>query len=490
MSFNSIEFLLFLPIVSFLFFTLPNKFRISLLLLASIVFYMSWSPWYITLILFSALVDYFCGLKIYHSESKRTKKLFLYLSLTANLGLLGYFKYYNFFIDNINTIIGSQAIPYLDIVLPVGISFYTFQTLSYSIDIYFGKLVPEKNFQRFALYVTFFPQLVAGPIERATNLIKQLKEKQQFSWTRVRSGLQLIMFGVFKKVVIADNSGVFANYCYENSDKIHGLSWLWMTFFYFIQIYGDFSGYSDIARGSAQILGYDLMINFKQPLLSKSLIEFWSKWHISLVSWFKDYIFTPLSKGVRNKNRLLFNLFVIYFVSGLWHGATWNYVLWGVIHGVILVILQRTKKSRQRIRSKAFLQKFPNALHVSEVLFTFFIMIFTLIFFRNKPLSFTIDAYISMFTENTIFFNDIIHNTNGGRTTLLYFGTDFTFVAVVLFYILFLLVIEIKQRKYVSGRILLDQQPTLIRWGFYFFIIFSVIIGSATMKQPFVYFQF
>ena len=430
-------------------------------------------------------------------ETKKEKKPFLYLSLLANLGLLGYFKYTNFFISNINEIYhllgNTNNIPYLDIVLPVGISFYTFQTLSYTIDIYFGELKAEKHFPTFALYVTFFPQLVAGPIERASTLIKQLNTKNYFDQTRVRSGLQLMAFGLFKKIVVADQCGVIVDNGVLHGNDLYGASWWVINILFGFQIYCDFSGYSDIARGAAEIMGYDLMINFRQPFLSKSIIELWNNWHISLTTWFKDYVFKPLSKGQKNKYILLFNIFLIYFISGFWHGANWTYIIWGSFQGIMIVIYQLTKKSRKKLKKNPLHTYLPNVAHVLEVTFTFFIFCVTGLYFRLSGISTLSDIWdknISTYSRFGESISDMISNENNLRQTLLYMGHDIVFFGGALVAIFFLIIFEILQKKHISGRILLNKQPIYIRWSFYIFLIIGIVIGSATIKQPFIYFQF
>lgn len=336
MLFNSREFLIFLPLVLIAFALVRGRHRWLVLLIASYYFYMSWEPWYITLIVGSTVVDFISGQKIFKSEGLE-KKLWLAFSLVANLGVLLLFKYYNFFIDNINNSFGKE-IPYLQFLLPVGISFYTFQTLSYSLDIYQGKLKPESSFFRFALFVSFFPQLVAGPIERAKNLLPQLRNLQLADNKGFEFGLKLILWGLFKKVVIADNlapivDGVYADSTF-NSSAIYWLA----SYFFAIQIYCDFSGYSDIAIGVARFFGVDLMKNFNRPYIATSIQNFWSRWHISLSTWFRDYLYIPLGGNRTTFLRWLLNLLIVFLVSGLWHGANWTFVVWGGIHGALLII--------------------------------------------------------------------------------------------------------------------------------------------------------
>ena len=380
MAFNSFEFLLLLPISVVLYFILDSKYRWILLLVTSYVFYMFWNPWYIFLIVGSTLIDYVCGLGLDKAEHRRRRKGYLFLSLFVNLGLLFLFKYLDFFTGTINDIASilnmQYAIPALKLLLPVGISFYTFQTLSYTIDVYYKKLPAERHLGYFALYVSFFPQLVAGPIERATSLIPQLRAKKTVDYDRITSGLKLIGFGLFKKVVIADQCGILVDNYFSQPQNYHGFVPFWAMFLFIWQIYCDFSGYSDIAIGSAKILGFDLMINFKRPFLGRSTPELWQRWHISLTTWFRDYIFVPLSSGERRKNYLMFYLFLIFLISGFWHGASWNFVIWGSIQGLIIVFYKYSKKWRNRIKRKKLYVSNQWTIKKLEVASTSFVFLF------------------------------------------------------------------------------------------------------------------
>jgi len=302
-------------------------------------FYGFWKVEYLGLIFVSAITDFFCARKMAESHTKQARKPYLWLSLIVNLGLLAVFKYSNFFLDSVNQISGGHAgFNGLDLILPMGISFYTFQTLAYTIDVYRGQIVPEKNFGIFSLYVTFFPQLVAGPIERASALMPQLKAGHRFSIERVVYGFRLVIWGLFKKVVIADRLATFVDPIYAESGAYNGMILLTATFFFAIQIYCDFSGYSDMAIGLARILGVDLMRNFRTPYFSVSIGDFWSRWHISLSTWFRDYVYIPLGGNRVSRFRWNLNIFIVFLVSGLWHGANWTYVIWGALHGIYLFL--------------------------------------------------------------------------------------------------------------------------------------------------------
>ena len=352
MLFNSIEFLLFFPIVVMLYFAIPHRYRWVLLLAASYIFYMFWKPEYIILIIFSTLVDYYAGLMMDRHEDKKRRKKYLLLSLLVNLGLLFLFKYFNFFnaeLGRLYSIVSHQdySIGSLRILLPMGISFYTFQTLSYSIDVYRGKRKAEKHFGYFALYVTFFPQLVAGPIERSDRLLPQLREKHAFSYDNLMDGILRMCWGFFKKIVIADRVAALVNIIYGNLYDYNGIYLIIATIGFAIQIYCDFSGYSDIAIGAARIMGIDLMENFKMPYFSKSINEFWTRWHISLSTWFKDYLYIPLG-GNRTKTKAQYyrNIMIVFLVSGFWHGAEWTFLIWGFLHGAVQ-IMERVFKNEK-----------------------------------------------------------------------------------------------------------------------------------------------
>ena len=351
MLFNSLEFIIFFPIVVAAYFALKPKYRWILLLLASYYFYMAWNYKYIVLILISTTIDYFAGINIHRSNNPRTRKALLLVSLVANLGLLFFFKYFNFFGDSINYLFDKinifYNIPAYHYLLPVGISFYTFQTMSYTIDIYNGKQEPERHFGRFALFVSFFPQLVAGPIERSVNLLPQFRKHYDFDYERVKNGILLMVWGFFKKVVIADRLAEYVNMVYNHPHDFGGLHNMIATFFFSFQIYCDFSGYSDIAIGSAMIMGYTLMTNFRRPYFSMSIREFWQRWHISLSTWFRDYVYIPLGGNRVVKWRWYYNLFITFLVSGLWHGAEWTFVIWGALHGFYLIFAIWTTKLRE-----------------------------------------------------------------------------------------------------------------------------------------------
>ena len=379
MLFNSFDFLLFFIIVTLFYFALPHKARWFLLLISSCYFYMAFVPIYILILGFTIVIDYFAGIFIENANGKR-RKLFLIFSLVANIGVLSVFKYYNFINQNFSFLLHpfglSSPFPYLSMLLPIGLSFHTFQAMSYTIEVYRGNQKPERHFGIYALYVMFFPQLVAGPIERPQNMLHQFHEKKIFHYENLYSGLRFILWGLFKKVVVADRVAILVDAVYNHPHNYHGFALLIATVLFSFQIYCDFSGYSDIALGTARILGFNLMTNFRQPYFSSSISEFWSRWHISLSSWFKDYLYIPLGGNRVSIPRWYFNLLFVFIISGLWHGASWTFVIWGCSHGVLLVI----QNLKDRYLSKL---KIPKSV---QVITTFILVSFLWIFFRASSL--------------------------------------------------------------------------------------------------------
>ncbi|MCH9032659.1 MAG: MBOAT family protein, partial [candidate division Zixibacteria bacterium] len=355
MLFHSLEFVFFFPLVVALFFLLPHRFRWVLLLVASYYFYMSWKAEYAVLIIFSTLIDYFAARRMERHTEKSKRKKYLILSIVSNIGLLFAFKYFNFFSAEVRESLAQFNMfydsPLFEILLPVGISFYTFQTISYTIDVYRGDRSAEKHLGYFALYVSFFPQLVAGPIERSTRLLPQFFQEKRFEIGRVVDGIRLMLFGFFKKLVIADRLAVYVNNVYGAPDEYSALTLLVAVYFFAFQIYCDFSGYSDIAIGAARVMGYDLMENFRRPYLSRSVSEFWRRWHISLSSWFKDYLYLPLGGNRVSKSRWSFNIVTVFVICGLWHGANWTFVAFGVLHALYLLFGAWTKGIRARLKT-------------------------------------------------------------------------------------------------------------------------------------------
>ena len=407
MVFNSLAFLLFFPIVLLLYRVVPLKFRWAILLLASYYFYLSWQPDLIYLIVFTTVVSYFSSLGIEKTESKGIKNFLLIVALIATLSVLFFFKYFNFISENIVNLInlmGFQVSKFsLDLILPVGISFYTFQTLSYVIDVYRGKMKAERHFGYYALYVSYFPQLVAGPIERPENLLPQLKTRNPFTVEDTVIGLKMMMVGFFKKIVVADQVSKYVDAVYNNvgtanGDVLNGFTVSLATVLFAVQIYCDFSGYTDIAIGCARIMGIKLMQNFNNPYVATSIKDFWRRWHISLTSWFTDYVYIPLGGSRCSKARHYTNIFIVFLVSGIWHGAAWTYILWGVIHGIYQIIGNITAKYRSKLYSKLKLNEEGYFFKWGKRIITFILVCIAWTAFRANSLSDLGVLYKTMFT--------------------------------------------------------------------------------------------
>lgn len=385
MLFNSLDFLLFFPIVCLLFFAFPQRYRWLLLLVASCYFYMYFIPIYILILAGTIVVDYFAGILIENNQGKK-RRFYLIVSLFANIMVLAVFKYYNFFIENIETLVSALGsttrLPYLSILLPVGLSFHTFQAMSYTIEVYRGNQKAEKHFGIYALYVMFFPQLVAGPIERPQNVLHQFHEHKVFTYANFIKGLKLVIWGFFMKVVVADRLAIYVNAAYNNVDNHNGTTLLLATTFFSFQIYCDFAGYSSIAIGTARIMGFDLMTNFNRPYFARTISEFWKRWHISLSTWFRDYLYLPLGGNKVPKYRWYFNLFVVFLISGIWHGANWTFVIWGALNGAYLVIAIVTQKYRDAINNALGLTRSKTLFTAIQILTTFILSSFAWIFFR------------------------------------------------------------------------------------------------------------
>ncbi len=435
---------------------------------------------YIVLIIFSTVIDYFAAIGIAHFKPKKIKKLLLFASLASNLGLLFFFKYFNFFSANVNSVLDSfnifSQVPVYSFLLPVGISFYTFQTLSYTIDVYMGKKEPERHFGIFALYVSFFPQLVAGPIERSTRLLPQFHKVFYFDYERIKNGIVLMVWGMFKKVVIADRLAEYVNEVYNNPHLYGGLHDLVATFFFTSQIYCDFSGYSDIAIGAAMILGYDLMTNFRRPYLSRSIREFWQRWHISLSTWFRDYLYIPLGGNRVVKWRWYYNLFITFLISGLWHGANWTFVIWGALHGLYLVLAIITQDNRNKLAEKLGLANHTRFVNVANLLLTFALVFFAWIFFRANTIGDAMLIIGNIFSISTYSFD----------LQLFHFKADF-YLAFLL--IGTLMIVEIAQEKYN----LIEKLRATTRWakwGLFLFLLLLIFILGKWDEADFLYFQF
>jgi alginate O-acetyltransferase complex protein AlgI len=482
MLFNSIDFAIFLPIVFFLYWFVTNKnlkLQNLLIVVASYLFYGWWDWRFLFLILFSTIVDYSVGMAL-NTESNQTKrKVLLWTSILVNLGFLGFFKYYNFFLENFVTAFSFFGNPIntqgLNIILPVGISFYTFQTLSYTIDIYKRKLTATKDFIAFSAFVSFFPQLVAGPIERATHLLPQFYKRRKFDYALAVDGMRQILWGLFKKVVIADNCAEFANQIFNNSADMNGSTLVLGAIFFTFQIYGDFSGYSDIAIGTSRLFGFDLMQNFNFPYFSRDIAEFWRRWHISLSTWFRDYLYIPLGGSRGGTWMKVRNTFLIFIISGFWHGANWTFIVWGALNAIYFLPLLLTNNNRNNLETVAKGKLFPSLKELSLMLLTFGLTVFAWIFFRADNIGHAI-SYISEILSPSLFSMPKFNGMRGALTTI---------ILVVIF-----LLVEWKGRE---GQYAIAHLGTKwkrpLRYAMYYAIILAIILFGGK-EQQFIYFQF
>jgi len=450
-------------------------------LIASYYFYMSWKAEYVILIIISTLATYITGLQMGKLKQKNKRKKYLITSIVINLGLLFAFKYFNFFNDSLRNVLQAFSLsfnlPYLQVLLPIGISFYTFQALSYSIDLYNGKIKSEKNLGIFALYVSFFPQLVAGPIERAKNLLPQFLKKQKFDYNRICEGLILMLWGFFLKIVIADRLALLVNMVYGNVTAYSGIPLILATLFFCFQIFCDFAGYSFIAIGCALIMGFRLMNNFKRPYFSKSISEFWRRWHISLSTWFRDYVYIPLGGNRVKKRRLFFNLLIVFLIAGIWHGANWTFIIWGGLNGFYLMFAIITKNSREKIANKIGLTKFPKIHSFFKILIIFILINIGWIFFRANNLSDAVYVLTHLFKDwNLNFFGPSLGL--GKRALVVAFSSLF-----------FLETIHLIQEK-IGIRKFLSKIPSFIRWIIYLIMVMAILLFGVFNKTAFLYFQF
>jgi len=478
MLFNSINFALFLPVVFFLYWFVAHKnykHQNLLLLVASYFFYACWDYRFLFLLLFSTLLDYFTGLKMYGATSQNWKKFWFWLSIGVNLGFLGFFKYYNFFVasfvDGLSNLGISVDVWTLNVILPVGISFYTFHGLSYVIDIYYDRIKPEKNLVDYSVFVSFFPLLVAGPIERATHLLPQIQRERKFNYTTAVDGLRQILWGLFKKVVIADNCAEYANIIFNDSAHQSGSNLVLGALFFTFQIYCDFSGYSDIALGTARLFGIDLLRNFAFPYFSRDIAEFWRRWHISLSTWFRDYLYIPLGGSKGGTWMKVRNTFIIFLVSGFWHGANWTFVAWGFLNALYFMPLLFAKTNRNNIGIVAEGRLLPSLRDAVHILITFGLTVFAWIFFRANSLSHAFDYIQGIFSKSL-------------------FSKPTVFPLTVFLLLFFFVLLEWtgRENQYALQRTGF-QWPKPLRIGFYFLLVF-LIFAFMGKEQEFIYFQF
>ncbi len=489
MLFNSFDFLIFFPVVVVLYFIFPKRARWFWLLITSYYFYMSWNPKYAILILTSTIITYLSGIYIEkaNSESTGNKKMYVAISFISNLAILIGFKYFNFLNENFTFLFDkmgvSWEVPNINILLPVGISFYTFQALSYTMDVYSGKIKANRHFGKYALFVSFFPQLVAGPIEKSAHLLPQFNKAKVFDYERIKEGLILMAWGFFKKMVIADRLAVLVDTVYTDPTQYRGIELMVATFFFAIQILCDFSGYTDIAIGAAKVFGIDLSRNFNRPYFSKSIPEFWRRWHISLGAWFRDYLYFPLGGSRVVKWKMYRNLLIVFVVSGIWHGASWNFLIWGFLHGVYQIIdvtltpIIKVWCQNLKINVNAFAYK------MYKVGLTFSLVTFAWIFFRANTLT---EAYYIV--KNLFHFNPEVILGNG----IYEMGLSRTEFKIAYIALIILLIANLLERKYNLME-LLKKQHLMLRWTLYVSLIFYILVYGvygSNEKAAFIYFQF
>ncbi len=488
MVFNSPHFAVFFIIVTSLYFLIPHKFRWLLLLVSSYYFYMTYIPIYVLILEFTIIIDYFSGIVIEESEGYK-RKLFLIISLISNIGVLAIFKYFNFFnnvVSQLSLFFGyHNPIPFLSWALPIGLSFHTFQAMSYTIEVYRKNQKAERNFGIYSLYVMFYPQLVAGPIERPQNLIHQFYEKHNFDYTRVTNGLKLMAWGLFKKIVIADRLSVLVDYVFNSPYKHHGLSFLIAAIFFSFQIFCDFSGYSDMAIGIASVMGFKLMKNFNNPYHAKSVREFWTRWHISLSTWFKDYLYIPLGGNRVSTLRLCLNLFIVFMISGLWHGANWTFLIWGALHGFYIIISIASQKLRRYMAKKVFLDRLPTLNNFLKVLVTFTLVTFAWIFFRANTIGQAFYISKSIITDS---FGDIPNLIGKSHTGLDLKITKMELLLSIIF-IFFLEGVQILHSRYNLIKVSMNY-PAYYRWTVYYLFLFTMLYFISSSSHSFIYFQF
>lgn len=478
MLFNSIDFAIFLPIVLIIYWTMAGRGKQAqnlILLCSSLFFYACWDWRFLSLLIFSTLLDFYSAIKISQATTRTYKKWWLILSITINLGILGVFKYYNFFVISFSEALSGLGLHInfwtLNILLPLGISFYTFHGLSYIIDIYKDKILPEKNIICYSLFVCFFPLLVAGPIERATHLLPQLNKPRRFSYSGAVDGLRQILWGLFKKLVIADKCGYYADIIFNNSPSLSGSTLLLGAIFFSIQIYSDFAGYSDIALGTARLFGIDLLRNFANPYFSRDMAEFWRRWHISLSTWFRDYLYIPLGGSKGGTLFKIRNTLIIFIVSGFWHGANWTFIFWGLLNGLYIIPLILSKKNRNNLDIVAQGKLLPSLKELFSMMITFFLAVFGLVIFRAENLSHAFH-FISTIFSSSLFTLPAIRS-----------GVLFLLLGI------FIIVEWLGREQQYALATLGLRWPATLRWTAYYSIVLAIIYFAVAEKK-FLYFQF
>ncbi|MEI6946678.1 MBOAT family O-acyltransferase [Paraflavisolibacter sp. H34] len=478
MLFNSTHFALFLPIIFILYWSLANKslkLQNLLLLAASYFFYACWDWRFLLLLVFSTLLDYFTGLKMAHARNEPWKKFWFWLSISVNLGFLGVFKYFNFFASSLAELLSFSGIHLdtwtLNVILPVGISFYTFHGLSYVIDIYKGRIKAERNFTDYSLFVSYFPLLVAGPIERATHLLPQIQRQRTFDYAKAVDGLKQILWGLFKKVVIADQCAEYANMIFNNSAAYSGSTLVLGALLFTFQIYGDFSGYSDIAMGTSRLFGIELLRNFAFPYFSRDIAEFWRRWHISLSTWFRDYLYIPLGGSKGGSWRKIRNTFIIFLVSGFWHGANWTFIIWGLLNALFIMPSIIFKTNRNNLDTVAQGKLLPSLNETLSIVSTFALTVLAWIFFRADSVGHAWN-YISVIFSASVF-------------SIPQVLPKITLLLVTLF-----MVVEWlgREQQYAIAQLGIRWSP-VFRYGMYYALVMAIFLFGGK-EQQFIYFQF
>jgi alginate O-acetyltransferase complex protein AlgI len=479
MLFNSLDFAIFLPIVFILYWFITNrnlKAQNLLIVFASYFFYGWWDWRFLTLIIFSTLVDYIVGIALSRQANNTKRRMLLWTSILVNLGFLGFFKYYNFFLDNFVTtfsFFGTEIqANSLNIILPVGISFYTFQTLSYTVDIYRRKLEPTKDFVAFSAFVSFFPQLVAGPIERATNLLPQFYKKRTFDYSKAADGVRQILWGLFKKMVIADNCAEYANEIFNNSADYNGSTLFLGALFFTFQIYGDFSGYSDIAIGTSRLFGFNLKQNFAFPYFSRDIAEFWRRWHISLSTWFRDYLYIPLGGSRGGTWIKVRNTFIIFIVSGFWHGANWTFIVWGALNAIYFLPLLLRNKNRVHLGAITTNYYFPSLNDGINIIITFLLTVLAWVFFRAENISHALNYFSELFSLSLFTIPEILP------------------LEIMILIALFLIIEWFGRDGLYALDGLNKFKSPFIKIGVSFLLIICTILYMSNSEQEFIYFQF
>lgn len=494
MVFNSLDFLIFFPIVVLVYFIIPRKIRYIWLLVASYYFYMCWNAEYALLIGVSTIITYLSGLCLSYLKKNPLRKLVVALSFISNLGILVFYKYFDFILENINLILEKLNVQLVsnpfDIILPVGISFYTFQALSYTVDVYRKEIEAEKNPLKYALFVSFFPQLVAGPIERSKNLLNQIKHMDKmklWNYDRVANGVIMMVWGMFQKMVIADRVSIFVDAVYDNLHAVGTMETVFAAVGFSIQIFCDFAAYSTIAIGAAKVMGFELMENFDTPYFATSIKDFWRRWHISLSTWFRDYLYIPMGGNRKGKFRKYFNLMVTFFVSGLWHGASWNYVVWGGLHGFYQVIGEVTEPVRKKLTKVMKVNTEVFSYKLGQILFTFSLTTLTWVFFRAETIEEALYFFKRMFTvwNPWVFFNEGLYK----------FGLDRVEVNILFSALVVMLLVELL--KYIKKEVVSDflmKQNLWFRWIIVIAMVISCVVygeyGINFDSNQFIYFQF